>query len=728
MVSHGGLSCIRHPRSDHAECAKVGAGGVSPVMPLAICPSESPMRPLLRIETAVTKHLAVLMLVFAPAHVAIAQTSRATTDVPVKSVVLFSSGVGYFEHAGTVHGNSATELRFRTAQINDILKSITLRDEDGGRVGAIKYASQDPLSKTLKSFQVDITANPSLGDLLNQLRGAHVTVQTRAEKVAGTVLGVETRHRVAEKGEPVDVAVLNLLSGARIRAMELPSIVDFSLDDPALQDELSKALAALSQARDQDKKPVTIDFKGDGDRRVRIGYVVETPIWKTSYRLMLDRKGTGGSIQGWAIVENQTESDWNAVSLSLVSGRPLSFIMDLYQPLYATRPTVVPELFAGLRPQVYDAGIGNDIVREPEASPAAADGRIGFNAAGLRARVVMKAAAATGVGTSSSSVQSLASSGKLGELFQYTVGNVTLARQKSAMLPIITDSIDLERMSIYDASVLATNPLNGVRLHNTTGKHLLQGPVTVLDGDSYAGDARIDNVPPGQERFLSYGIDLDVIVNTGDLQTSVVSSAMINRGLLVLSRKLVTARSYTAENKATHDKVLVIVHRLNAGWKLVDTPKPLEATADAYRFKERLPAAKVTTLTVKEEMVQFERLAMLDADVTQLEVSVRGADISAPVRDAVTKAVQMKRASMDIDRQIASRTQQIAEITVEQARIRENMKTVAPASAYSERLLTKLNEQESSIEKLQKDRDDLTSRRDVLRRELSEYLDALSVS
>jgi hypothetical protein len=362
-------------------------------------------------------------------------------------------------------------------------------------------------------------------------------------------------------------------------------------------------------------------------------------------------------------------------------------------------------------------------VRIPAMSPR----RIGFNADGSPSTMNLSQVVVTGMADADESVRSMASSGKLGELFQYTVGNVTLARQKSAMLPIIADSIELERLSIYDASVLATNPLNGVRLRNTTGKHLLQGPVTVLDGGSYAGDARIDNVPPGQERFLSYGIDLDVIVNTSDRQTSAVTSALINRGLLVLSRKLVSSRSYTADNKSTEDKVLVIAHPINSGWRLVDTQKPLEATSGTYRFKEPLPAGKVTTLIVKEELVQAERLAMLNTDVTQLEVAVRGAEISQAVRDAVAKAVQLKRASMEVERQIAAHTQQIADITAEQARLRENMKTVALSSQYYERLLAKLNEQESSIERLQKERDDLTAKRESMRRELSEYLDSLNV-
>src|SRR5262249_972634 len=161
----------------------------------------------------------------------------------------------------------------------------------------------------------------------------------------GTILGVESRPKSTEKGA-AETPVLNLLTGATIRAVELPSISSLSLEDAQLQEELTKALGALVQARDQDKKPVTINFTAAGDRRFRMGYVAETPVWKTSSRLLLDDKGTRARIQGWAIVENQTESDWNDVSLSLVSGRPISFTMDLSQPLYATRPVVAQEQFA----------------------------------------------------------------------------------------------------------------------------------------------------------------------------------------------------------------------------------------------------------------------------------------------------------------------------------------------------------------------------------------------
>jgi hypothetical protein len=686
----------------------------------------------------------LLLAVATPLCSLIAQNTAQRTDVPVTNVLLFSSGVGYFEHAGTVRGTGSTELRFKTSQINDILKSLVLQDENGGRVSAITYPSQDPVAKTLRSFQVDITGNPSLADLLNQLRGARVTIQSQAERITGTILGVEMRRRSVERGEPVATPILNILTGAMIRAIDLQTITSLTLDDPRLQEELTSALVALSQARDQDKKPVTINFTGAGDRRIRIGYVVETPIWKTSYRLLL---GDTDRLQGWAIVENQTESDWTDVSLSLVSGRPISFIMDLYQPLYATRPTVVQEMFAGLRPQVYDGGIAGERERVEMAAKTAdmpgVGGATGFAGAAARGAVTSPEASSIQLRNPISagqygqrleqvdmvsSVQAIAQAAKMGELFQYTIGNVTLARQKSAMLPIITDSISIERVSIFNASVLPKNPLNGVRLKNTTGKHLLQGPVTVLDRNNYAGDARIDNVPPGQERLVSYGIDLEMLVdNTKNTQRNEVLTGRINKGVLIVDRRYLATQEYLADNKGDRDKMLVIEHPIRMGWKLVETQKPIESTIAVHRFQGNAVSRKVTTLTVKEESVQSQTIAILPSDITSLLTYSRAGEIPAAVRAALTRAIELKQAVIDTERQIAERTQKVNEITQEQNRIRENMKTVTQTAAYYQRLLEKLNEQESSIERLQGERDTLTRTRETQRRDLENYLASLTV-
>ena len=274
------------------------------------------------------------------------------TTLPLKKVVLFSSGVGFFELSGKVQDDAAVEMKFNVDDINDLLKSMVVQDLDGGQVSTVTYGSKDPITKTLKSFSIDLTTNPTLADLLRQVRGERVVVEA-PDKISGVILGVETRKKKIGENEIIETDVLNLLTDQGLRAVPLESISLIKLANEKLDAELRKALAVLASAHATDKKSVEVSFLGKGTRRVWIGYIRETPVWKTTYRLVLsdDAKPL---LQGWAIVENTSEEDWNNVQLKLVSGRPISFTMDLYQPLYIPRPEEKLELFASLRPQSYD--------------------------------------------------------------------------------------------------------------------------------------------------------------------------------------------------------------------------------------------------------------------------------------------------------------------------------------------------------------------------------------
>jgi hypothetical protein len=680
--------------------------------------------------------LAILACVGLMASVGLSQTAPATqpgqgeqAEIPVKMVVLFSSGVGYFEHFGSVAGNNKTELRFKTAQINDILKSLVLQDLDGGKVSTITYPSQDPLAKTLKSFQVDITSNPSVGDLLNQLRGAKLTIQQANEKTAGIILGVEKQNKpVGEKDKTYEVQMLNLITGTKMISVPMESVSAITFDDPGLQDELNRALVALAQARDQDKKPVQVSFEGKGDRRVRLGYVVETPIWKTSYRLVLS-KDQKPKLQGWAIVENQTDNDWNGVQLSLVSGRPISFVQDLYQPLYAKRPTVTPELYAGLTPQRYEDGIA--LAKKPEQmaaqrlrSVAGAPAATAAPAPGLQTRDYADLAEID----ATSSVSAVASAAKVGELFQYTVGNVSLPRQKSAMIPIITDDIEIEKVSIYNQSVLPKNPLSGARLKNTTGKHLLGGPITVFDANSYAGDAQINTVPPGQDRLISYGIDQQVTVDATKNQndTSLMTGKIV-RGVLELQRKQIFQQEYLVDNKGDGEKTMVIEHPIRPNWTLVDTDKPEETTDTLYRFKGKVAAGKSSKLTVKQQLINGETIAILPADLNQLVYYSKAGEIPGDVKKALAKAIEMRQGLAGMQKHLEDRKANLKELNDQQSHTSEIMKPLEKNSSVYQRLMGKLNDLQTEIEKAQGQIDELTPTLQQQQKELDEYLAGLTV-
>jgi hypothetical protein len=327
-----------------------------------------------------------------------------------------------------------------------------------------------------------------------------------------------------------------------------------------------------------------------------------------------------------------------------------------------------------------------------------------------------------------SSVRSVASAAKVGELFQYTVGNVSLPRQKSAMIPIITDEVEVEKLSIYNASVLPKNPLNGARVKNTTDKHLLQGPITVLDGHTYAGDAQVDNVPPGQERLLSYGIDLQVRVDaTKNRNDSSLMTGKIVKGVLELTYKNQFTQEYLAENKADAKKTLIVEHPLRQGWKLVDTDKPIETTETLYRFKGGVEPGKASKLVVKEEIVQGQAIAILPTDISALVMYSKHGSIPEDVKKALRQAIDKKQQLVDTQRQLEQKKEQVRLISEEQNRIRENMKTVRQPSPYYDRLMTKLNDQESKIEGFQTEIETLTKQQQTQQNEMEAFLNGLNV-
>lgn len=662
-------------------------------------------------------------------------------DLPVSSVTLFSSGVGSFEHSGKVDGEATAELRFRTNQINDVLKSLVLQDLDGGKIGAVGYPSQDPLEKTLKSFQVDVSGNPPLAGLLNQLRGAQVQVQVLDATLDGVVLGCEQRTRVLPNNGGQEVVwTLNLVADGAIRPLPLADLRSVKPADAGLRAELGKALAALSAARDQDKKPVSLRFNGAGARRVRVSYVAEAPVWKASYRLQLDKDKA--QVVAWAIVENPTESDWNDVKLTLVSGRPISFIQNLYQPLYASRPVVEAELQAGLKPVAYGGGM--QVEREGGARPGMAMRKDAAKSRAMPAAPMAMAAApaeADGMmagnammlekpfdAVGSLQVATQATQG-VGELFTYDVGKVTIPRQRSAMIPFIGKDIPVERVSIYNRSVLPRNPLAGARLTNATGLHLTPGPVTVYDDGTYAGDAQLTALPPGQVRLISFAIDQRVLVDSEQEQSQQTRTlAKIVKGVLQLQIVSLQGRTYKAENQGDVAKQLIVEHpRAGGEWKLHETPAALETTDQLYRFKVDVPAKGHASLAVTERLQWGEAIALLDGDEDRVGLFLNGAEIKPALKDALLKTRVFVEAWRAAQRSREEGQQQIRSITEDQERIRRNLGSVNQGSDYAKRLLAKLNEQETKLDQLRVIDEQLAADIAAKRKALADFVAQLTV-
>lgn len=656
--------------------------------------------------------------------------------LPLSEVTLYSSGVGYFQRDGQVDGRAEVDLRFKVENINDLLKSFVVQDLGGGHVSAVTYGSRDPLARTLKSFGIDLTANPSLGQLLDQVRGERVELAAPSV-VTGAIIGVEKKQQPVGDNKVVEAEFLNLLTDDGLRSVPMTQIQRVKLLDSQLNGELQQALTALAAGHDTQKKTVAITFDGQGARKVRVAYVLETPVWKTSYRLVLSDTEPP-FLQGWAIVENTTDEDWSNLRLSLISGRPISFIMDLYQPLYVPRPTVVPELYSSLRPQVYGEGMERlaDVAaakafNEPEGALRRPQMMM-RSAARAAAPGAMPAAPAQELGVAlnlQQGVESVAEALKAGELFRYEIQTpVTLARQKSALLPIVNQKIEGEKLSIYNRSVQAKYPLNGFRLKNTTSLNLMQGPITVFEGGVYAGDARIDDLPPGQDRLLSYALDLKTEVEPQVANGSEeLVSVSVRKGTLLATRKAREETTYLVKNRDQKPRNVLIEHPFRADWQLVEPKQPAERTRDLYRFKVKVEPDQTAKLAVREEKQLLQQVRLMDSGLDTIQFYLKARTITPKLKEALAKIVDLRNRLGQTAAERTRREQRVSEITQEQARIRENMARLAQNSELYTRYVKKLDQQETELDGLRQEIESFKSAEAKQQKELNDYLLNLEV-
>jgi hypothetical protein len=638
-------------------------------------------------------------------------------------------------------------MKFNVKDINDLLKSMVLQDLGGGRISTVSYGSKEPITRALGTFSIDLTKNPSLGDLLQQIRGEQIEIDAPT-KVTGTILGVETR-RVPAGEQVVDEKFVNLLTSEGLRSISLANVGRIKLANAKLDAELRQALAVLASGKDSDKKTVSLSFLGDGAREVRVGYIQEAPIWKTSYRLVLDDEKKP-FLQGWAIVENTTETDWENVNLTLVSGRPISFVMDLYQPLYIDRPEVKPELYASLRPRTYDqdlAAADREFRRAVDESRGNRDReRLMAERANQRGAAAPPPAPSSALGIANAAekqarqedaarfditrgAQSVAQASDVGELFRYQIATpVKLQRSQSAMLPIVNESVEGEKVSIYNESQHAKHPLNGLKLKNTTDLHLMQGPITVFDDGAYAGDAQIQDLQPGTERLISYAMDLDIEVAPSQKQEPrAMTSVRIARGTLYTTHKHVRTKSFLVKNSGKKSKKVLIEYPLQQPWTLVLPKEPAEKTRDLYRFAVTADPGKPVTVDVKEEHVTTEQVAITNLDTGAIGFYLNAPVISEEVKKALREVIARKGA---IQEQVAKRQElerQVAVIEQEQKRIRDNMAQLPKDSDLYRRYVMKLTEQEDSIDKLRTQITAARAEEQKLQQALNAYLSDLDL-
>lgn len=666
--------------------------------------------------------------------------------LPIKRITLYRSGVGSFERHGDVEGNATIQLRFKTEQINDILKSMVAVDlsKGRGRIDGIAYASKEPLVKRLASFGVDISDNPKMGQLLERLRGSPVRITTSQGEYSGTVLNVETRPTIisgGKDGPPANFELpwINLLTAQGVKSVNLTDATGFAILDVALAEELAKALAAVAEYRADRTKTVDIQCSGEGSRGVAVAYVQESPVWKTSYRLVLPEKDgdkaekAAMQMHGWAIVENTTDDDWKDVTLALVSGRPVSFRMDLYEPLFMTRPELPVPTEEGVMAKVYKGGAADyDATSGFEEARAARGARMRSMAespapaapAEAKAGYVFDAASISG-GAAAAQARGVES----GEVFQFEVDHpITVERQRSAMIPIVNTGIDGRRVSIYTPSDNREHPMRGVEITNTSDVPFMPGPIAVYDNGVYAGDAQIMYVPKGDKRLLSYSLDLEVSADTKTSGANTVQRLKIVRGLLEQTSLQQTTTTYAFQNKdGARPRTILIEHPRNDAWEFTGDVKPVEKADSVVRFQVEVPAAGKKSIDVAQQRVDRQTFEVTSFDMPTLIAYSKQGKVSDKVLEAVREAARRQAVIADHNRRIAELEKERGEITADQSRVRQNIGSVDRTSELYTRYMKKLSDQETRLDAITGDLAETRDKLSAAQNDLAAYIAGLNV-
>ncbi len=667
---------------------------------------------------ATVRTLVLLVLVLV-APVAAAQGEPGTAELPVTRVVLFTTGVGYFEHAGTVVGDQEVELRVATEHMDDLLQSLVLADLDGGSVRPVRYGARDPLGRVLGSFALDLSGDPTFAQLLGQARGEALRVETDVV-VEGTLVNVER----TTTGEGDARTLLTLATADGLRRVVLEEVRTLRFENAALRAELDAALASIARARDAETQTVTLRFEGTGERRVRVGYVREMPVWKATYRLVLGETGRA-DLQGWAIFDNPTHLDLVDVEVAFVAGRPVSFVSALFEPVYAPRARVEAAVAEALAPEADGASFGAAELRGALApAPMAMESAAADFAAGGGGVAAMADGAATGA------------------TFAYRVREpVSVGRFESVLVPILTADVEAPRASFHDGTA-GRSPLQAVRLVNDTGLHLAAGPVALFDAGGFVGNALLGDVPAGDERWLSHAVDLGVEVSAETSGEPEQLVSVLLRGGIVETAHRLRLRTTVRVSGVDDPRFLIVELPRRAGYDVVaPTPAPTE-TADALRFGVALAGAEgdatvpthvecaateggagdeACTLEVVFERVERRTVALGFTDPQQVRLYLQNADLSADDRAVFERYLDLQGQLVALERAAADARGRLDAVFRDQERVRQNMAALERNSALYRRYLADLEAQEDEVDALEVRLADLADER----RTVQEAIDAL---
>jgi hypothetical protein len=660
-------------------------------------------------------------------------------DLVLKRAVLGTGGVGYFEYSAEVTGAETLALRARLDQVDDILKSLIILDPAGtgsatlpGKAGADEAFAALPFGKS------DLDSLPAL---IGAMKGAEIRL-AGPRKLEGRIASVQTETIAVKDGASSTRTRVTVLAGASLEQFILEEAEGLTFVDARLGEQVDTALKALRAAQDRSGRDIAIKLAEGGKRTVRIGYVAEAPVWKAAYRLSLPKQGEDKAhLEGWVVLENMTGNPWKDVAITLSSAAPVTFRQALYDPYYVTRPQIAPPVSRAALPRTdqgqnllnqattYGANATDEEKADLPVAPAPPAPRLAYRRSknGSAAYNTQFGGLVAG-DPPAAAEESTAEENTAGASFTLSLP-VSVGSGESLTIPFIDLTLPSDAVAWYQTG-LARNPWHALTLHNDGQTSLPAGSATLYEGAEagplFSGEAQFPLLPAGDSRLIGFGTDQKVLIDHEQRSATVVSKIKVVKGMLDIESRERDTTIYRVKNGAPELRHMVIERTRIEGWTLV-APPPAEAAlaSGAYRMRFDVAAGQSKTFEVTLERPLVEEVAVGDVTGERISALMASDGLDAATKARLAKVAEAAASSDEAEAGATRLEEQRKDITDDQDRLRENLRSAPSGSDLARLYSQKMLAQEKSLDDLDAALKAARAKRDAARKALEDQVLAL---
>ena len=675
----------------------------------------------------------------------------------VKKVIIFKHGVSYYILEGSIKGADTFELEFKIDEMDDVLKSLFVLDTSKkGYISSISYDAALDTSQLLKSIMLDIPDKDSFSSLVTQIKGANVNLTIGgSKKITGTIMGIEIVEKISKDEKIAEKQLVILQDDESVSKIPFSEIKSTDILNEDIKKDLKFFLATVIAGKKKDAKKIIINCESGGDddveRNIFVSYIRESPIWKTSYRLIMSKQQALEEkclLSGWSLIENTTNQDWENIELSLVAGMPVSFKYAFYRPIFIQRPVIQPSKVLSAKPTEIEEGLEMESFEDFALAEGVA------SAPAMKRSAKMKAmrgppppspATSGGIGRFQSIMgddalmdkvksQTQIQTKDLGELFEYNISNpVTIKRKHSALVPILTEAIKARKIVLYNKNEHDKNPNACLEITNNTNMTLGRGPVTIIYDDNLAGEAIIPFLNKDDTRILNYAVEQAVIVNhEQNAENLSVHRVSFGGGYSYEYYYSNLMTTYKIKNKTEEEKELYLDHPKTNEYKFIEKPIEPEETANYWRFKITLKPKDAINFNLKEQRENYSSNYIWnwskDDILKRVGFYVKKKFIDLKIETQLKEIAELIQNLNDLKNKRDKLHEERDIMTDEQARLRENISVLGDDNqslTLKERYIKKLNDQESRFETISSELVKLDKQIDKLNKQIEDKMNKL---